>query len=311
MRTLISALLLNHSRLRYSSRNLSLKLSLVAFCHGLPESMAAVSMFAWCSHWMMARETNSGPSSERMYLGAPWMLMRRDTTSMTHRERMLPATSMARHSGGPFADHRQALELLPVGAAVEDEVVGPHLVGRLRRRWPRPAARDTLPRPLARHLELRLAPQPVGSLSAHLETLTGEEHLDSTITISGKPAGELAHCLEHRCVALGQARLVTRVPSGQPTADGMRDPQTPRGAPRSRPVAGGQVREALTYIMPSIPPGGIVGADSFFGASATETSVVMSRPAIDAAFCSAERTTFVGSKMPIFIMSPYSSVWAL
>ena len=44
-------------------------------------------------------------------------------------------------------------------------------------------------------------------------------------------------------------------------------------------------------------------APSFFGTSATIASVVMSRPAIDAAFCSAARTTLVGSMMPFFIMS--------
>ena len=41
------------------------------------------------------------------------------------------------------------------------------------------------------------------------------------------------------------------------------------------------------YIMPSIPPmppGGIAGPSSFFGFSATVASVVISSPAIDAAF---------------------------
>ena len=65
------------------------------------------------------------------------------------------------------------------------------------------------------------------------------------------------------------------------------------------------------YIIPSIPPmppGGIAGPLSFFGFSATVASVVISNPAIDAAFCSAARTTFVGSRIPIFTKSPYSSV---
>ena len=41
------------------------------------------------------------------------------------------------------------------------------------------------------------------------------------------------------------------------------------------------------YIIPSIPPmppGGIAGPSSFFGFSATVASVVISNPAIDAAF---------------------------
>jgi hypothetical protein len=153
-----------------------------------------------------------------MYLGAPWMLMRRDTTSMTHRERMLPATSMARHSGGPFVDHRQALELLPVGAAVEDEVVGPHLVGRLRRRWPRPAARDTLPRPLARHLELRLAPQPVGSLSPGFD----DNHIGET--------GGRARALPRAPVRRAWPGA-TRYPRAERTTDSRRHAR-PTDAPR-------------------------------------------------------------------------------
>jgi hypothetical protein len=40
-------------------------------------------------------------------------------------------------------------------------------------------------------------------------------------------------------------------------------------------------------------------------------SVVIIRPAIEAAFCRAVRVTLVGSRMPIAIMSPYSPVAAL
>ncbi len=43
-----------------------------------------------------------------------------------------------------------------------------------------------------------------------------------------------------------------------------------------------------------MPPPGAAGS-SFFGASATIASVVIIRPAMDAAFCSAERVTLVGS----------------
>ena len=50
---------------------------------------------------------------------------------------------------------------------------------------------------------------------------------------------------------------------------------------------------------------------SSFGASATITSVVSNRPATDAAFCSASRVTFVGSRMPSSSMSPNSPVAAL
>jgi hypothetical protein len=52
-------------------------------------------------------------------------------------------------------------------------------------------------------------------------------------------------------------------------------------------------------------------AAAFSGLSATTASVVRNSAAIDAAFCSAERTTLVGSGMPAASMSPYSPVAAL
>ena len=55
------------------------------------------------------------------------------------------------------------------------------------------------------------------------------------------------------------------------------------------------------------------GGGGFFspGRSDTMASVVMRRPATEAASCSAVRTTLAGSTMPASIMSTYSSVWAL
>ena len=49
----------------------------------------------------------------------------------------------------------------------------------------------------------------------------------------------------------------------------------------------------------------------FFGASATAASVVINRPATEAASCSAVRTTLAGSMTPAWTMSTYCSVWAL
>ena len=66
----------------------------------------------------------------------------------------------------------------------------------------------------------------------------------------------------------------------------------------------------IQYIPP--PPGGICGI-SFFssGFSAMAHSVVIMRPATEAAFCSATRVTLVGSRIPPFIRSSNSSVPAL
>jgi len=62
----------------------------------------------------------------------------------------------------------------------------------------------------------------------------------------------------------------------------------------------------IPYIMPpmppmSPPPGMAKGAASF--SSATMASVVMSNPAMEAAFCKVERVTLAGSMIPAFIRS--------
>ena len=48
--------------------------------------------------------------------------------------------------------------------------------------------------------------------------------------------------------------------------------------------------------MPPIPPAPGMAGSSFFGTSATTTSVVIARPATEAACCRAERVTLVGSQ---------------
>ena len=58
------------------------------------------------------------------------------------------------------------------------------------------------------------------------------------------------------------------------------------------------------------PPAGMAGA-FFFGFSATIASVVMSRPATEAASWSAVRTTLAGSITPCLTRLPYSPVAAL
>src|SRR5262249_59768065 len=63
--------------------------------------------------------------------------------------------------------------------------------------------------------------------------------------------------------------------------------------------------------MPPIPPpGGIPGWSLGSGRSATMPSVVINNPAIEAASCSATRTTLVGSMMPAVTISLYSPDWA-
>ena len=76
----------------------ALKLSFKPFCHGLPGSISARSRDSRAAHLSSAFNTNSGPLSERRLRGAPRSLIRRDSTSITRPDLMLPATSIARHS---------------------------------------------------------------------------------------------------------------------------------------------------------------------------------------------------------------------
>src|SRR5699024_10131123 len=63
--------------------------------------------------------------------------------------------------------------------------------------------------------------------------------------------------------------------------------------------------------MPPIPPVGSAAEASGSGIVATAASVVNSKADTDAAFCKAERVTFVGSIIPASIMSTSSPVNAL
>ena len=63
--------------------------------------------------------------------------------------------------------------------------------------------------------------------------------------------------------------------------------------------------------MPPMPPAAAgLAAGSGAGMSVTSDSVVSTMAAMEAAFCSAERVTFVGSVTPRSIMSVYSSLAA-
>ncbi len=57
-------------------------------------------------------------------------------------------------------------------------------------------------------------------------------------------------------------------------------------------------------------PGSIPGIAVLEGLSATTASVVNNNAETDAAFCNAERVTFVGSTIPASIMFTHSSVAA-
>src|SRR5580698_7598303 len=99
-----------------------------------------------------------------------------------------------------LVDHREALQLLTIGAGVKHKVVSPHLVRRERWKWSRPGARHTSPRPFSRHLQPGEAPQSVRSIRTHLLTPSGEKYVDASIPVPGILARELPHHRHYRAV---------------------------------------------------------------------------------------------------------------
>src|SRR5699024_7704619 len=85
---------------------------------------------------------------------------------------------------GELVDDGQTLDLLAVGAGVEDEVVGPDLPGARRRLGPRSAVGDALAASLPRHLQTGFAPQPPGPVDTHLVSLTFEKDMDAAVAVT-------------------------------------------------------------------------------------------------------------------------------
>src|SRR3954452_13254412 len=184
MTTFASARERNHSSPRHSSRNLPLKLSATPFCQGLPGSISAVPIPCATIHDSRALETNSGPLSLRRKAGAPRSLTRRDSTSMNPRGADAAVHLDRQALLGELLGHRQALELLAVGAAVEHEVVGPHLVRSPRCLRARAGRSHALSRPLARHLQSPRLPQPAGPADAHPMPVTAKEDANAPIAVT-------------------------------------------------------------------------------------------------------------------------------
>jgi len=66
-----------------------------------------------------------------------------------------------------LVDHRQALDLVPIGASIEDEIVGPDVIGGTWRQRAGSRGRDASARSFPRQLQPSLAPQAFGARGAH------------------------------------------------------------------------------------------------------------------------------------------------
>jgi len=94
---------------------------------------------------------------------------------------------------GVLIDHRQTLQLLPVGTGVKHEVVRPDPVLGCGRYRPRPRTGETAARSLLRHLKPYRRPYPVGAVGAHRQTTPLQENLNPSVPEAGKLSRELLH----------------------------------------------------------------------------------------------------------------------
>ena len=158
----------------------------------------------------IALETNSGPLSLRRYRGAPWTLTSLESTSMTRLERMLPATSIAKHSRVYSSMTVRHFNCWPLAQASKTKSYA--------HRYPAPVAGNgrgrpvaiLAPRPFSRHLQAMQAPQPMSSIGAHRVSTTLQEDLDAPITVARILSRQLPHHAHRGRVALDQAGLITQ-----------------------------------------------------------------------------------------------------
>ena len=196
MMTFASARERNHSRLRHSSRNLPLKLSPTPFC----QACWARLMRCRCP----ARQSRTAEPWKRTpdrcrCAGRPARVL----AHQTRQHSITRASGYGVHVDrqpflGELVGHRQALELLAVGAAVEHEVVGPHLVRSRRCLWPRTSRSDALARPFTRHLQSRRLPKPPCSTWAHLVSVPTEKDANTSIAKARILRRQRLHPLDHR-----------------------------------------------------------------------------------------------------------------
>jgi hypothetical protein len=200
----------NHSMLKHTSRSLPLKLSSVPFCHGLPGSMCAVST---CARRQPAQDRSRDELRPVVGAQAPGRAVHADQPRqhLDHPARPDAARHVdGEHLARPLVHDREALEPLPVGAGVEDEVVRPDLVASRRHERPGPSGGHAAPRPPSRHLQLALAPEPVSAIVAHAVAVAAEEDPDPAVAVPRVVRCQLAHAGSHRGIGLLLAGFVVQ-----------------------------------------------------------------------------------------------------
>ena len=137
----------------------------------------------------------------------------------------------------PFVDEGQAFQLLPIRTAIEDEVARPHVIRRHGRRRSWSAGGHPSAEAAARHLQPGGPPQAMQALSADLNALAPEEHLNTSIAVPWILQRERPHRTDDWRVLDGPHRLI---------------PQRRARHPQQR--AGASTRQAPLYRVADLPP---------------------------------------------------------
>src|SRR5690606_12644109 len=224
-----------------------------------------------------------------------------------------PLELVAGQGVGQRAQHRAGVPLRGLGRCVEgardpaEELVGPE-----RLRWTDPA-RHGVPqvgRQLCGHVRGLVGAEPLGE-----DREDGPDDLlcfppvevVAAVAHGGQELACLHHLLLSAATAVGAAAYHAPARPRSPRRSASR--RRGRGPRASRSPAAARPRQK-SMPSPPAPAPAPAPAFSFSGLSATTASVVRNSPAIDAAFCSAERVTLAGSMMPASIRSLYSPVEA-
>jgi hypothetical protein len=187
---------------------------------------------------------------------------------------------------GVLVDHRQTLQLLPIGASVKYEVVSPDPVLGHGRYRPRPRTADTSSRPFLRHLQPLRRPDPIRPVGAHRQAAPLKKDLDTAIL----EAGILTRQITHRRL---DGLILRRHPRAVAERRARHQQQRTGSTYRNPPV------ECVTHLQPKGPR-----ACDFFALISVITSSSRSRSATSffsrAFSCSTcrIRRTFTASSCP-------------
>jgi hypothetical protein len=117
---------------------------------------------------------------------------------------------MAKHSRVYSSTGGETLELLAIGAGIEDKVIRPDMVVSHGRQWPRTDTSDAPTRPAARDLQPSLSPEAMAPIRTHDVPLSPQKDPDSSIPIAWILRSQVLHRSDRWGILSRQNRLIAQ-----------------------------------------------------------------------------------------------------